>query len=622
MAIKKSFAGASIRKPGAYSTTKVDNSSGAALESNDTIFLVGEALEGAPGSIEGIQLFSASQIDQLISKYRKGPLVDAALAVTRPSRTPGVNGAGRILIYKTNATTQASLTLENSLSQDIIILKDRQWGAAGNDLSVTIANGTTATQKEIQVSRLGGTVEILGENEGLSAISIQYTGDATTASLAISGATKAAKTLAVTLAGDQTDGSLNLSIPLTNYTLKTLVDFINTQVGYTASLVTIKYAAKPAVELDILAATSILVSVNLYRLQEEIVELINLTSTRIEAELTTIPAAGLPANITDIFLTGGAQGASLNSDFSTGLAASLAEDYNVVLPCISRDAATDIADALQGFTDAASTYTISSVIAATESHLRLRGQVKNRKESQGFVGFRNSTKAAAYTQAQTLSSELVQLCIQDVFVVNELGSLEWKHPHIQAALFAGIRLGTPVGEPLTFKRINALGIGHFVNAATGLEAGDFNAALDVDQAIDAGITFCEKFSGGFRIVVDNTTYGADESFVFNRGSVVEAAQFVARDLRKLAEDVFVGRKVSNGAARSIKSVLRARLIELNADDVNIITSSLEAPQGFIEETFVVEIEGNTAKVQVHIKPVQGLDFVFITFTLGDIRQAA
>lgn len=622
MAITKSFGGSSIKKPGAYSRSKVDNSNGVSLESNDTVFLIGEALEGAPGSVEGIVEFSAAQIDQIVEKYNKGPIVDCALAVTRPSKTPGVGGAGRILVYKTNASTQASITLDNALSEDLLILKDRQYGLIGNDLSVTIANGTTSNQKQIQINKLNDVAEVIGENAANVVLNIQYTGDATTAAVVISGASKAAKTLVVTLAGDQTDGSTNLNISLANYSMKSLADYINSQTGYTCTLATNSLAAKNGTELDSLASTSILVSVSLYRLQEEIVELINANSSRVIASLATTPVTGIPANVTNSFLTGGAQGASTNANFSTGFADSLAEDYNVALPCISRDASADIADTVQGFTDASSSYTIASVLSALDSHLRLRGSIQNRKEAQGFGGFRASTKATAYTQAETLGSELVQLAIQDVYVLNELGNLEWKHPHVQAALFAGIRLGTAVGEPLTFKRINANGIGHFVNASTGLEAGDFNPNLHSNEAIDAGVTFCEKSNGSFRIVVDNTTYGVDSSFIFNRGSVLEAAQFVAKDLRKVAEEIFVGQKVSNGAARSIKSVLRARLIELNADDVNIITSSLNAPQGFVEETFVVEVEGNTAKVQIEICPVQGLDFIFITFTLSDIRQSA
>ena len=69
MAIKKSFNAASIRKPGAYSKYKVDNSSGSDLASNDTLFIVGESSKGAPGSTSGIVEFQSSRLDALIATY-------------------------------------------------------------------------------------------------------------------------------------------------------------------------------------------------------------------------------------------------------------------------------------------------------------------------------------------------------------------------------------------------------------------------------------------------------------------------------------------------------------------------------------------------------------------------
>ena len=189
---------------------------------------------------------------------------------------------------------------------------------------------------------------------------------------------------------------------------------------------------------------------------------------------------------------------------------------------------------------------------------------------------------------------------------------------------AGIRLGSDVGEPLTFKFVAANGVGHNIDPDTGLSLSTgpslFKPGFDFDEAIDEGITFTELASGGNRIVVDNTTYATDESFVFNRGSVVEAAQFVAKSSREVLEAIFVGQKVSNGAAESIKNILRNHLRALNEQE--IITSSIDAPFGFVEETFTVTIDGNTAGVQVEIKPVQGLDFIFINFTLGNISQSA
>lgn len=631
MAIKKSFGGASIRKAGAYSRTKVDNSGGAPLESNDALFIVGEAKLGKPGADDGIQEFSASQVSSLVEKYGSGPIVDCVLAATRPASTPGIQGAGKFYIYKTNASTQAALSVNEATdTNELMVIKDIAFGQPGNNIAVTIANGTNAlTQKLITISKSGEVTEVLPQNEGQAQFSLIYTGDATTAVANITGLTKSAKVLSVTLAGDQTDGTLDFSINLQNLSIKELADQISAKAGFTCVLLnTAKGTITKATDLDLVAALDITAVKSFYRLQEEIVAIINANSIYCEAVLNAVPKAGLPVNVAATFLTGGAQGASSNSSFSAGMSKSLSKDYNVILPAISQDAADDIAlgSTFDGdfVTDSASAYTIASVQAAMKSHLLLRGQIKTRKEAQGFTGIRAIDKADAYAASTSLVCAEIQMCMQDVRIVDVFGELRWKQPHVLAALAAGVRLGTSVGEPLTHKFINANDVGHFIDMAAGdsSEKGDFDPNTDYDITIDNGILYVEKVAGGWRFAVDNTTYGADQSFVWNRGSVVEAAQYVAKTLRQTAELVFIGTKVSNGMAHSIKNVLRNKLIELNAPDVNVITSSEGAPQGFVEESFVVTVTGNTAEVQVEIKPCQGLDFLFITFQLGDIKQSA
>lgn len=619
MAIKRAFHGSSLRQPGSYSFSSVDNSGGAPLGANGTLFLIGESEAGAPGSAEGVQSFSSAQMSTLIAKYVSGPLVDAARAAAIPSKTPGVNGFDQVLVYKTNASTQASKNLVNSAAANLFLVKAKNYGVSGNYLTVTVANGTSPSlQRQITIKDKKNLVnEVLAQNAAAAQLIIQYVGVGSAAVATISGANEAAKALTTTVTGAS---GQNLNLSLANYSMKDLVDALNAFGGggvYTATLSNSQTGTiLKANELDPITASDIQAApVSLYRLQNELIDILN-SSQLVQASKAAI-IIGLPVASAEAFLSGGARGATANQAFADGLAASLAEDYGVAVPCISQDATADIA---AGLTDAASTYTIASVIAATDSHLQLRGQIKSRKEAQGMVGFRNASKSACYAEAANVNSYLTQLFIEDVLMVDQSANLVWQQPHVQAAMAAGMRLGTDIGTPLTHKFLNCSGIGHVVNPTSGMSTGDFDSGLDSDLAIDAGVTFAEKSNGGFRIVVDNTTYGIDQSFVFNRGSVVEASQYIAKTLRETAELVFVGNKVSNGAASSIKSVLRNKLIELNKAD--IVTASNDAPQGFVEKTFTVSIQGNTATVNVEVKPVQGLDFILINFTLGDIQQNA
>jgi len=621
MAIKKAWKGANIRKAGAYSYFNVDQSGGSYLTANDTLFIIGESSMGAPGDVSGIKSFSASQVGEAVAYYGKGPIVDALVAGVRPSSSSLIGGFGKVLVWKTNSSTQASVTLSSMFT-----IKAKDYGVDGNNIYMSIANGVAdaARGKIITVKNLGETTEILPENAAAIQLSVYYGTACTTATMSIAGATKAAKTLTTSI-----DSGAGLSIPLATYTIKQLVDKINTYAGYTAALVnTSTGTVIAATDLDLVSSLNIKAIgniQNLYRLQEEIKTVINENSNYIEATLVATPVASVPANCTDTYLTGGAQGASINTDFSDGMAKSLAYEYGVMVPLISQDYTTDITLGQiydGGFvTDAGSTYTIASVMAAGKAHLILRSSIKNKKEAMGIFGSRNATKALLYAAAGSVASELVQVAGQDVKISDATGNLRWKQPHILAVMAAGIRLGSEIGEPLTHKYLNVIDCAQYVDMA-GDESydGTLNVDTDYDDIIDAGVMAVEKVNGSFRIMLDNTTYALDGSFVFNRGSVMAAAQYVGKTLRETCDLVFVGKKVSNGAASSVKSVLRNKMKELNT--ANILVTSIGAPYGFVEDTFIVTQTGNTTTVQVQVYPVQGMDFIFITFSLLDLKQSA
>lgn len=622
MAISKQFGGTTILKPGAYSVQQVQNTAGSDLGASDVLFIVGESTIGAPGSVTGITSFPVQALSTLIAMYGSGPLVDCALAAARPSLQNGIGGPSSILVYKTNGSLQASAILKKSTSS-MYTIKDLGYGAPGNNLSVVVSTGDSANQKIISIAMLGGTVENLGENPAQTCLTVRYIGNGTAAVMSIAGSTDLGKVLTTTLTG-QTDASVNLSVNLNAYNMNTLAQFLNAQPGYSCSLTTVSLAPTRATDLDLLAAVDIkTAALPMLRLNHEILDLLN-TSQRVGATLVDPPVTGLLDNTAGLFLTGGAQGGSANSDFANGMQQALAEELNVMLTCVSRDASVDIADVNQGFTDVSSTYTISAILAAQASALQLRADTQNRKEAGGFGGYRNISKANCYAAIAAVGSAYMQVCMQDVLVLDSNSNQTYKHPHVLAAYAAGMRTGQPVGEPLTFKFPQVQQAGHFINPLTGLSTGDFNPSVDFNPAISAGVLFLEKSSGGFRFVVDNTTYGIDQSFVFNRGSVMYAVAYVNKQLRAVAENFFIGHKISNGAASSLKNAIAAEIKSLNAPDVNIVTSSpgQNAPDGYRKDTFIVNIVGNTAIVQVEYIPVQGLDFVFYEFTIGDIQQSA
>jgi hypothetical protein len=138
--------------------------------------------------------------------------------------------------------------------------------------------------------------------------------------------------------------------------------------------------------------------------------------------------------------------------------------------------------------------------------------------------------------------------------------------------------------------------------------------------IDAGVLIGEAIdSGGFKITLGNTTYGIDPSFVWNRESVVQAAGYVAYDLRFNLDLTFTGTKARTGSAEAIANFIKNRMSAYLGADI-IVGDDDNKKLGY--KNLNVDIQGNTALINVSITPVQGIDFILATIYLADIRQSA
>ena len=144
MAITINFNGASLRKPGVYSRTQVNLAGGFPLAPTGVVAIIGEAEGGAPGSVEGVQTFTSEDVQALVSKYKSGPIVDAARVLVQPGRDARVpNGASQIRVYKVNTSLQSSLALDNAAPTALFNLTSRNYGEDENLISVTVAADIT-----------------------------------------------------------------------------------------------------------------------------------------------------------------------------------------------------------------------------------------------------------------------------------------------------------------------------------------------------------------------------------------------------------------------------------------------------------------------------------------------
>ena len=293
------------------------------------------------------------------------------------------------------------------------------------------------------------------------------------------------------------------------------------------------------------------------------------------------------------------------ASLQAGFDEALNQDFALVTLAFSENTGSDI--------------TLQNSHDLLKAHLALRGDEKHGKEAQAIIGVRTDSLEQDFELISQIADPSIQAVCQEVTKLDTSDGRAIKGPHILAAMLCAVRLGTPIGTPLTRKAIGALLVQHRLKDNDGaiVSADAFNTSLKGEEAIASGVTYIEQRRGQYVCALDNTTYVADDSFVWNRGSVVEATYYTSRVLREDLE-AFVGGKISSSTKDAVQTRMQTRLEELGSPEVAILSPSDDAPSGYKTESLRVSIKGNTLEASVEFKPVQGLDFVFLTLTISDI----
>jgi hypothetical protein len=509
----------------------------------------------------------------------------------------GVDGASTITMTLTTAATQHQLGWGRSfelsagspnLLPDLNLTAGLKTAAVEPSVTLKLDQKRDNLQEE---DSMGGAIVLTLGHDG--------TGGVTTAS--------------VTINADNIILNQNAlpvhTLPKSSYTtLLSLVNELNlvTYGGWTAAVSDPIYNNLPLSVLDHVTTVGALGGTGIMpaRIKKDSDEVQDFFEASVIAEIISQEELGLPDALAETMLSGGARGSTSSAEIVNALTKFEKFHVNFIVPLFSRDATADIAD---GLTDAASTYTIAGIHQAVKTHISLMKTVKRKSERQGILSLKD-TYLNCKQQAGILADARQQLVIQDVRQSDAQGSIKWFQPWALACLVAGARSGAAFGEPLTFKFLNVSGIRHTAQAMSTPDANivtDFDPDLQGDDAIIAGLTFLEApQTGGFRMVVDNTTYNRDNNFLFNRGHVVYAADLVSYNYRNAMELRFVGRKnlVSiadvTGTATSVLDTFRSSGLTVQTPD---------APNGY--KNFSARIEGSTIYTEVTVKIVEGIDFV-------------
>lgn len=600
MAINVSFNGATIYKPGAYSKVSIDLGGGFPLSPTGLVAIFGESEAGMPGASEvniANNVFSPEQLPQIKQKYRSGPIVDACNFLFAPGSDGAIpGGAQAVYIYKTNASVRASLALAGSYGT----VTAQEWGVGGNRVTLKIV--AVGSQRVITLSQKR---DLLVET-------------ATVGNNVMLTITNAAVGSTVTITDSAVElfnGTSTITLLKSNYnSISDLASDINLNSPWTAVLGS---GQDPRSSVEVLDHVSALSAVAGAAIKKDAYEVAEFFAASSIASISNQAALGLPAALSEIALAGGEKGETLTAEITNALSKFQKIRVNSVVPLFSRDASDDAADDL---TDSASTYTIAGIHQAVKTHLSLMSTTKQRSERQGYLSIKD-TYANCKVTAQDLASARCQLTIQDVRQTNSDGAIQWFQPWAAACLLAGGRAGSSIGLPMTNKYFNMSGIRQTAQSMSTAEENiiiGFDPDTQYDDAISTGITFWERpQTGGFKLVVDNTTYGKDANWVYNRANVLYAADVLAFDFRSQLENIYVGLKNTVSAAE-IKSTCESILATYLAQGITVSTS--DAKNGF--KQLVVQINGNTVNISVVVKLVEGIDFVLADVTLQRAQQSA
>lgn len=397
-------------------------------------------------------------------------------------------------------------------------------------------------------------------------------------------------------------------------TIVSVANYINAQPGYSCSVGSTLSGQLPSTNLDQVtnqpfASTGTAQTLNLKMDAALFFQTVSASALLQLGNPAARAAAGLPATTSTVsYFTGGTLGSTSNNDVAAALTALQACTLNFIVPLFSQDAP---ADAAAGLTDPSSSYTITSINAATLNHCLLMSETKYQKNRQCFCSYLNSFDNCL-DEAANLASFRASLAFLSQTQVNTYGTLQSFQPWMGAALAAGMQ-AAGFYKAIVNKSANTSGV--------FMADGSYNPRNvdQVTQALQGGLLPIGPIpSGNFNWVSDQTTYGVDNNFVFNSIQAVYAADIIAVTTAQQMTQQFVGQSLADVSAPLAESAIEG--IMANFLRLKLIAPSDGAPKGF--QNLVVKIDAPVMTVSLQVFLATALYFVDINFTVAPVSQTA
>lgn len=548
------------------------NLGAANVASEKPLVLMGSANGGQPHVPHLITNYAQAR-----EMFRGGELLDAIEMAWNPS--PTAQGAGKIYAMRTDDATQAKF------SNGGLTVTSKLYGADANSIQVEYADNNLTKSKRFSVYFTKERYEQVYDNIG-NIFTVQYKGKEAQATISIEVDANTHLATRLVLSEGADDESLQ---PLRTYELgqgvyqdvNVLVNDINNLPEFEAKMNTLGGNKNIETEyLDELAATDVKTSQVVVTAVGA--DLINQVSNDTYVAVEVDRSQALPASFTLTNLSGAK---------TEPAPASWAELFSKV---------ADLG-----------AYYIVPLTAEEAIHGELsqflRDESNNGNHLRGFVGgkFKESIETMRGRQMNLRNSRVNLIGNSGTRRMSD-GRVYNFPAYMNAALVGGIASGVDIGEPLTYKRVN-------------IESLDMKFTGDqLDQLNNSGIIMIEfvrtRTASYYRIVSDPTTYNVASDPVQNRTSLGEISDFLTTEIRTVLDEEFIGTRLRNTSASILKNRVESLLdrqkdvsgliVDYNPDDVQVI------------------ITGNTARINISVKPAQGLDYINVYITYEDVELTA
>jgi hypothetical protein len=547
------------------------------------------------GSADNIQVKSSSSSDsgyscQLYGKDAGGADLSETVVINGTTVVTTANKFSLLLTVKIIGTTVGTVTVQDTTPVTLVTIAAGTDPSAGLDNTAGLHPFDPALEAKSTIAyvQTGGPSDFIirGKNSaGVAASELASLASGTTTTtwsevshIELGAVPNATGTIAI-------QGTWYQADDVTMDELETGIELQND-----ASVVSLNGDRKTS-EMDKYTGTTVKsLTVDFYSQTQDVIDFINagliMTATR------TAGATGLPViTASTVLLTGGSTVAATNADIDAAMEV-LKEDtaIRVMVPA----------------------YIDQSVHLLAKAWADNRALPTSKAEARVFVGLdpTTATKQAIKNLTVALNNGRVIPTVQRNSYYDDKGILQTGDSIAMALTLGGLRAAAEVGEPGTWKYIQAVGVSN---------DGAWTPEADGDELVRSGLNVVQKITGrGYRIIRSVTSYQKRKDRIRTEESSMESADESARDLRTYIEEQLTGVKNNLVTADTVRNMVEDRLGTAGSPGTGQIGAGLITAW----RNVTVVLVGDVFVIDYEVAPVEPVNFIKLQAHVFTVVQAA